>query len=104
MAGRHHGGSGRELWEMVRVREAWRAAVHGVSESDWTGQLSSCLSSCFTVCVGLCRGTWWLGRVYVRPLLLDLLPASLGPNRSCLKSFPITPPQAAADLISVTMN
>ena len=76
MAGRHHGGSGRELWEMVRVREAWRAAVHGVSESDWTGQLSSCLSSCFTVCVGLCRGTWWLGRVYVRPLLLDLLPAS----------------------------
>ena len=76
MAGRHHGGSGRGIWEMVRVREAWRAAVRGVSESDATGQLSSCRSSCFTVCVGLCCGTWWLGRVYVRPLLLDLLPAS----------------------------
>ena len=24
------------LWEMVKEREAWRAAVHGVSKS-WTG-------------------------------------------------------------------
>ena len=34
-----------ELWEMVTNREAWHAAVHGVTESDTTWQLKTAMIS-----------------------------------------------------------
>ena len=29
-----------KLWGMVKDREAWRAAVHGIAESDMTDQMN----------------------------------------------------------------
>ena len=40
-----------ELWDIVKDREAWRAAVHGVTESDTTEWLSNSNCNCSEVLV-----------------------------------------------------
>ena len=44
-----------KLWEMVRDRKAWHAAVHGITESDTIGRLNNNIQlyGCATFCLAI---------------------------------------------------
>ena len=51
-----------KLWEMVKDREAWHAAVHGITELDMTERLNNKM---ITLQVEVERNNvskWWVGR------------------------------------------
>ena len=51
-----------KIWEMVRDREAWGAAVHGVSEPDTTTEQNSIpfIRRYLETCTQLWRQSVWL--------------------------------------------
>ena len=51
-----------KIWEMVRDREAWGAAVHGVSEPDTTTEQNSIpfIRKYVETCTQLWRQSVWL--------------------------------------------
>ena len=52
-----------KLWEMVRDRETWIAAVLGVTESDTTGQLDHNITSAIFLRFIICK-IWILCMVW----------------------------------------
>ena len=57
----------RELWDSVRDREAWRAAVHGVSKSwTWLGDWTTTTTWKDVKTMGVWVCVWWAGSGWVR--------------------------------------